>query len=139
MQSCVQLQGLVGVAIIRSKTVSMAKQAKDIFSNYLQQLLPEAKSRYQDKIGVIFGIDPFTLSRTQQGQSHNPAALPCSLPPIDSTDLLSYLVLQTSYITTQQFKAHKSLEAYNQFVSGWIREVRAWNIGDKCVITGKVS
>ena len=26
---------------------------------------------------------------------------------------LSYLVLQTSYITAKQFKAHKSLEAYN--------------------------
>ena len=107
-------------------------------SNYFEQLPLEAKRRYQDKIGVILGIDPFTLSCNQQGQSNNANAHPGSLPPIDSTDLLSYLVLQTSYITAKQFKAHKSLEAYNQFVSGWIKEVRAWDINNKSVITGRV-
>ena len=39
---------------------------------------------------------------------------PECLPPIETTDLLSYLVLDTSYYTAQQFKAFKSLEAYNQ-------------------------
>ena len=107
-------------------------------SKYFEQLPPEAKRRYQDKIGVILGIDPFTLSCNQQGQSNNANAHPGSLPPIDSTDLLSYLVLQTSYITAKQFKAHKSLEAYNQFVSGWIKEVRAWDINNMSVITGRV-
>jgi len=54
---------------------------------------------------------------------------------------VSYLVhvLQTSYITAKQFKAHKSLEAYNQFTSGWVKDVHAWNIADKYVATGKVS
>ena len=40
------------------------------------------------------------------------------------------IVLQTSYITNKQFKAYmyKSLETYmyNQFVSGWVNEVKAW-------------
>ena len=94
----------------------MAKKAKGIAPSYFQQLLPEEKKRYQEKIRIISGIDPFTLSlaSARHGQSNNPGALPCPLPPIDSTDLLSYLVLQTSYITTKQFKAHKSLEAYNR-------------------------
>ena len=35
--------------------------------------------------------------------------------------LVSYLVLQTSYITAKQFKVHKSLEAYNQSTSGWVK------------------
>ena len=39
--------------------------------------------------------------------------------------LLAYLVLQTSFVTTQQPKAHKSMEAYNQFVSGWVQDVYA--------------
>ena len=43
--------------------------------------------------------------------------------PVDSFDLVSYLVLKTSYMTSEQFKARKSLEAYNQFVSGWIKDV----------------
>ena len=33
------------------------------------------------------------------------------LPPIEATDLLSYLVLETSFYTKQQFKTYKSLEA----------------------------
>ena len=52
---------------------------------------------------------------------------------------MSYLVLQTSYITAKQFKAHKSLEAYNQSTSGWVKDVHVWNIADKYVVTGKVS
>ena len=44
--------------------------------------------------------------------------------PIDASDLVSYLVLQTSFITAKQFKARKGLEAYNQFVSGWVKDVR---------------
>ena len=68
----------------------MAKKAKGIAPSYFQQLLPEEKKRYQEKIRIISGIDPFTLSlaSARHGQSNNPAALPCPLPPIDSTDLL---------------------------------------------------
>ena len=40
---------------------------------------------------------------------------------------------------SQQFKAHKSLEAYNQFANEWVREVESWSISDKIVVTGKVS
>ena len=42
---------------------------------------------------------------------------PQCLPPIEATDLLFYLVNDTSYYTEKQFKAFKSLEAYNQMVS----------------------
>ena len=43
------------------------------------------------------------------------------LPPVDLTDLISYLVLKTSFVTISQFKGRKSLEAYNQFVCGWVK------------------
>ena len=39
-------------------------------------------------------------------------------PPVDASDLLSYLVLKNSFITWSQFKARKSLQAYNQFMCG---------------------
>ena len=42
------------------------------------------------------------------------------VPPVEACDLVSYLVLKTSFITSAQFKA---LEAYHQFMSGWITEV----------------
>jgi hypothetical protein len=96
-------------------------------SKYFEQLPPKANRRYRDKIGAISGIDPFTLSCNQQGQSSKVQAQPGSLPPIDSIDLHLYLMLQTSYTTAKRYKAHKSLEAYNQFISGWIKEVKAWD------------
>ena len=32
---------------------------------------------------------------------------------MDVSDLVSYLMLQTSFITSEKFKARKGLEAYN--------------------------
>ena len=61
------------------------------------------------------------------------------LPSLDASDLVSYLVLQTSYVSIKQYKAHKSMEAYNQFVSVWVNEVQGWSVHDKTVVTGKVS
>ena len=76
-------------------------------SSYADGLSVEAKSRYLDKIAVIGGIDPFRSSTF----SHDS-------PSVDACDLLSYLVLKTSFITAEQFRAQKGLEAYNQFVCG---------------------
>ena len=100
-------------------------------SNYAEKLPREAKERYQNKLVLTGGIDPFVIGGKEYRES--------SFPPVDASDLVSYLVLQTSYITAKQFKAHKSLEAYNQFTSGWVKEVKAFDVGNKCVVTGKVS
>ena len=55
-------------------------------------------------------MDPFTLGGK------------CSFPGVvEASDLVSYLVLQTSFVTAKQFKAHKYLEAYNQSTSGWVK------------------
>ena len=64
-----------------------------------------------------------------------------SAPPLDASDLVSYLVLQTNFITSKQFKALKSLEAYNQFVSGWVDDVRSctWKIKSYYLTKGCVS
>ena len=60
------------------------------------------------------------------------------LPPIEATDLLSYLVLETSFYTKQQFKTYKSLEAYNFMVSGFITSIQGCIVSGKHVVAGKV-
>ena len=60
------------------------------------------------------------------------------LPPIKAMDLLSYLVLETSFYTKEQFKAYKSLEAYNFMVSGFLTSIQGCIVADKHVDTGKV-
>ena len=101
-------------------------------SVFFQNLDPDAKARYISKISIINGLDPFSAELVLG----NPID---SVPPLDASDLVSYLVLQTNFITSKQFKAHKSLEAYNQFVSGWVKDVQAWKIDCHYLIKGRVS
>ena len=54
------------------------------------------------------------------------------MPPIEVSDLLSYLVLETSYYTNKQFKAFKSL------VSGFVASVQGKEIAGKIVVVAKV-
>ena len=71
-----------------------------LLSEYSKKLESVVKRRYLEKISVI-GIDPATL--------WNAKLDPECLPPIEAVDLLSYLVLDTSFYTAKQFKAFKSL------------------------------
>ena len=84
------------------------------------------------------GLDPFALFESQAAASAT-GAKPGTLPPVDGSDIVSYLVLQTSFVTAKQFKAHKSMEAYNQFVCGWVKDVHSWSAASKCIVTGKVT
>ncbi len=60
------------------------------------------------------------------------------LPPVELTDLLFYLILETSYYTKQQFKTFRSLQAYNQIVSAFIASVQGHIIKDNFVVLAKV-
>ncbi|XP_015762500.1 PREDICTED: probable helicase with zinc finger domain [Acropora digitifera] len=80
-----------------------------VLSEYAKALDKQVKRRYLEKISVV-GVDPVSIPSEQFD--------PECLPQIESTDLLGYLVLETSFYTRQQFKAYKSLEAFNQMVSG---------------------
>ena len=73
-----------------------------MLSLYAENLPVEAKKRYREKLSDI------------SGRRSGPLEVAESLPQVDATDLVSYLVLQTNFITAKQFKSHKSLEAYNQ-------------------------
>lgn len=98
-------------------------------SDYANKLDEKVKKRYLEKISKI-GIDPVLI----EGKNFEPDCL----PPVESTDLLFYLVLETSYYTKQQFKAFRSLQAYNQMVSGFISTVQGHIIQDKFVVLAKV-
>ena len=91
--------------------------------SYADDLKPEAKDRYLPKISIIDSVDPFV--KLVVGENADCA------PPVEACNLVSYLVLKTSFITSAQFKARKGLEAYNQFVSGWIKEVNTRKICGK--------
>ena len=109
---------------------SMMQTVTPQLSLYFEGLSEESKARYKEKISLINGNDPF--GKVIGGEAFS------GIVPVDACDLVSYLVLQTSFMTLEQFKARKGLEAYNQLVSGWIKDVSATKISEKYLTTGRV-
>jgi len=86
-----------------------------VLFEYSRKLDDHVRRRYLQKIAEV-GVDPVTIPDEQFNSD--------CLRPIEATDLLSYVVLETSFYTKQQFKAYKSLEAYNFLVSGFITSIQ---------------
>ena len=84
-----------------------------VLSSYAKGLETHIKERYL-KISVV-GVDPVALPSEQLS--------PECLPPIEVSNLLSYLVLETSHYTNKPFKAFKSLRGCNQMSSGFVASV----------------
>ena len=106
------------------------EESVERLSAYAEKLSGSTKERYKEKISQIGGLDPFLGPLGECVER---------VPPVEASDLVSYLVLQTSFVTAKEFKAHKSLESYNQFVCGWVKEVKTWIKGEKFLIIGRVS
>jgi len=87
------------------------------------------KKRYYEKISCV-GIDPILIP----DKTYDPNCL----PRVESMDLLSFLVLGTSYYSKDQFKAFQSLRAYNQLVSEFVGCVKGHKIGNNYIVLGKV-
>ena len=100
-----------------------------ILWEYCVKLKDSVKRRYLQKIADV-GVDPVTIPDQQFDTE--------CLPPIEAMDLLSYLVLETSFYTKEQFKAYKSLEAYNFLVSGFLTSIQGCIVTGKHIVTGKV-
>ncbi len=86
-------------------------------SGYFYTLEANARSRYIQKTKLCDGIDPYCLKKSDFCYNHD------DFPCVTFPDISNYLVLSTSFYTTQQMKAFKSMEAYNFFVSGWVKDV----------------
>ena len=101
--------------------------SKFILSVYCESLQGSIR-RYVEKIGAI-GINPFLIPQEN-------CTLECL--PVESCNLLSYLVLEMSFYTKEQFKNFRSLLAYNHMVSGLITSVLGQTLPDKYVVLAKV-
>ena len=105
-----------------------------VFSEYYIGLTGSAKARYREKVFTC-GFDPYVLKKSE-----------CSEDLVDYRsmeypDIVSYLVLQTSWITEQQMKAYKSMDAYNFCVSGCVNTIFTKPAAgtDKVVVTARVN
>ena len=88
-----------------------------VLSSYVKALAPDIRERYKEKIVACNGIDPYTLKKCELSFNLS------DYPTVSYPDILNYLVLHTSFCTTKQMKAYKSMEAYNSFVSWRVHEI----------------
>lgn len=104
-------------------------------SNYGKTLSGDERKRYVDKIKILWCGDPFQYDP----QSLNNSEILNVIPPITQIDIIDYFVNKKSAYTLKDFKAHKSLEAFNHFISGHITFERWIEQRNVFVIFGKVS
>ena len=61
------------------------------------------------------------------------------LPSVDYTDIVGYLVFSTRYMTAKEIKAKKSLQAYNNVLSGWDLETEIKHYEKNCLVMRRVT
>ena len=120
---------LCNMAVTEACPSEKITNANFILSAYGDSLQGNIKRRFIEKISVIC-FDPFLIPREK--------CTPECLPPVESYDLLSYLVLDRSFYTKEQFKNFSNLFAYSHMVSGFITSVLGQTIRDKYVVLAKV-
>ena len=92
----------------------------------LQSLDVKAKQRYLRKLKVIeIDMCPYMIPADSWKND------PTSWPQLEWPEVYSYLVETPGVFTREAMKNRKSLEAYNQFISGWVRTIYAYKKNKK--------
>ncbi|XP_062603415.1 uncharacterized protein LOC134265178 [Saccostrea cucullata] len=99
---------------------------------YTDSLDYVSRERYIAKLKLIDGKDPYEVSNKEWSRERD------NFPDITYPDIVNYLVYSKSAYTFEDFKAYKSLEAYNQFVCGWVTDVCHSVINCKHLLLAKV-
>nr|XP_054755271.1 uncharacterized protein LOC129261235 [Lytechinus pictus] len=90
-------------------------------STYFNGLDEASKARYEEKISFIGGVDPYSLPKRSWSED------PDIFPAISYADIVNFVLFSPSPYTLEDMRSYKSLEAYNQFVNGWVRDVSAYS------------
>ena len=101
-------------------------------NSYFESLDPRPRKRYIEKISVVGGIDPYAIKSEK---------FDCNVenfPAVTYPDIVNYIIFSSSPFTANQLEAYKSLEAYNQVIEGWVRDVKVYLYEGKRLVIGKV-
>ena len=79
---------------------------------------PPSQKRYNEKTELIGNKDPYTLSENEFSVDFE------NFLSISYPDIVNYLVFRPSPYSADDMKAYKSLEAYNQVIEGWVKDVK---------------
>ena len=89
------------------------------------------KKRYADKLDLVNGINPYEIPRNEW---HDNVDL---WPAITHVHVCMYLILSPSPYSKEDLLNYKSLDCYQNFVRGWVREVLVKAVDTKRIVIGK--
>ncbi len=107
-------------------------------SQYFFALPVEEKNRYFaklkcDEVNVSLP-DPFNKLLRQESFSTDLS----DLPEVSQVHIFEYLVEKECVYTREAFKAYRSLDAYNYFNSGKVKNILTYTNGSTCVVYGEI-
>lgn len=111
----------------------MDSKSVKLLECYRETLDSDSKQRYDDKLSIIGNLDPYTIERQKWSRNTEKWA------GVTYPDIVNFLLYTTSAYTLDDLKSYKGLDAYNQFVCGWVRDVAVYEVNDVCVHTCRVS
>ena len=101
-------------------------------TDYFNKLDPPTQKRYKEKLEVIGNTDPYSAPDSDFSVKIG------DFPSICYPDIVSYLVFNPSPFSADDMRAYKSLEAYNQVIEGWLRDVKVMTTSGLKVVKGMV-
>ena len=108
--------------IWRTSSVNKWTILSDGKSKWLFLLFDDkSKQRYKVKTNNMQGYDPYQIKKEELSGHIS------EFPPVQWRSqpiVLNYFLFSLSPLTKEGLKAYKSLESYNQFASGWVKEVK---------------
>lgn len=114
------------------------KRTRNVWSGskYFETLTPNVKKRYSEKINQFCeDRDPYQIPENEFATVHNKQGLGEGseiVPPILFPDLYMYLIHSRSAYTNNELKNYKSLLAYDQFICGFVRDVKVIKLDKSC-------
>jgi hypothetical protein len=107
-------------------------QAK-VKQTYVDSLDPISRARYVQKCDLIDKMDPYEIPKAEW------KSVVGEWPDVQYGDIYNYLVNTVSAYSKDEMRGYKGMDSYNQFVCGWVKEIRNVTFGDKCLIAARVS
>ena len=129
------------ILILHARAYARGIPGNNSWSNAMAALLPgcrdslssiESRKRYSDKIKLADGIDPYEVKKNEWQDIVD------LCPGISHVHVCMYLILTPSPYSEEDMLNYKSLDSYQNFAKGWVRQVLVKAIGNKRIVIGKV-
>ena len=92
----------------------------------------ECRLRYTSKLAIIKNIDPYEIPKGEYKDDVD------MWPATTYIHVGMYLVFTPSPYTGEDLLNYKSMECYQRFTSGWVRDIFVTDIDDKRIVIAKV-